>query len=951
MRKIKKNSGDFYVLKNTAVLVFLLYLINPVYSQELPVIHYGINEGLDSVIINHLDQDADGRLWIAHHAGISVYDGYQFHNWNRKHGMLSNAPSSITAGDNGIIWILYADLGLQYLTPEGQIFTVPDPEDCFLTDRIPFLFKLKDGRILAGGKKGYYYINRKSIQGPHYPVPGKYGAVYSILDRGEKGLAAATSNGIYLLNDNRAEKMSLPYDRLGTEVISDLSQDESGNLWLLTQNGLIARAGPDDLDFWRLPFESNGNPNLFSLRCAKDNSVWIASGNGLFRWKEGKINRFSEEQGLIGSWINCLLVDRDGVLWLGAEGGLDKIAHMGFRNYRYRHDFPVNAVWAVAELPDGTIWLGTNRGILAISPNGENHRIYTADHGLIDNSVIDLDITENGEVWVLTYNGVCFWNGRTFIAYPSDELKSIGLYNLLPVHDNEIWISTTKGLYILKPESKTVQPHPLNEKIEHPDSLNFIYQARDGMIYLLGRSVYTYSQDKGLEKIQLPEWGQEVSLFKFVQGDDRLWFLSDSGLISFDGKTWKSYFTEDDVFFDLIHISDSDIWVGLNSGIAHFDGQKYQFFGHHDGIAVGECNLGASLLDSQGRVWLGGQNMTVIYSSETHNFPPSEPLITRVVIANKNYTMPKQLSFSSKARGIVFQFSTPSFFNEQDQVYRYRLIGLEYSWSNPTREHSIRYASLPPGQYQFKVQSRQKHGRWNGSIRSIPVEVVPTFTQTTLAKILLVLALLVAGFTGGAIRVIRLKNQRTKLKHLVDEQTEKIRSQRDQLAELARTDELTRIANRRYFYEILEKEMKLALRFHHTLCLAIFDVDEFKKFNDHYGHTLGDQVLHEIGTRSKQCTRESDTFARWGGDEFILLLYAASQENAVAICRRIQSQLQDQPVASEGKQLSFTLSTGVVCWDPKEKPDLTHQDLFRYADMALYRAKAEGRNRIKLHSQ
>ncbi len=938
MRTLKRIFSD---------LIILLFLSIPLPAQELPVIHYGINEGLDSVVINHLAQGPDGRIWIAHHAGISVYDGYQFQNWNKNHGILSNAPSSIIADNHGIIWILFADLGMQYLTPDGKIFTVPDPKGCFLNDRIPFLFKLRSGDILAGGKKGYYHISRQAIRGPKYPVPGKTGAVYSILSEESSGFLAATADGLFQIKPESVKQYPLDYDRLGADVISELSQDRTGNLWLLTRKGRLIKTDSNEMEIWNLPVENNGNPNLFACQCGLDNSVWIASGNGLYRWKDEKINRFDEEQGLIGSWINCLLVDRDGVIWLGAEGGLDKISHMGFRNYRYRRDFPVNAVWAVTELIDGTVWLGTNQGIVSIPPDGGPHTMYSTEHGLVDNSIIDLDITDNGNVWVLTYNGVCFWNGHEFIPFPSDELTSLGLYNLLPVNDQEIWITTTKGLFSLNPITGISALHPINDKIEHPDSLSFIYQTLDGTIYLLGQSFYTYSRESGLEKLQMPEWPKKVSLFKVVQGDKKIWFLSDSGLISYDGNEWKSYFSDDVVFFDLVHVTDSDIWVGLNSGIAHFNGENYRFFGHNDGIAVGECNLGASLLDSRERVWLGGQNMTVIVSSEAWEFPTSKPLITRAVVGNKNHTMPDRLSFSSKSRSIVFQFSTPSFFNEQDQFYRYRMTGLEYFWSDPTREHSIRYASLPPGQHQFEVQSRQKHGRWNGPIQRISVAVEPTFTQTPLAKFLFGLALLVIGFTVGAVRVVRLKNQRAKLNHLIDEQTEKIRIQRDQLAKLARTDDLTEIPNRRYFYEIFEKEIKLAQRYHLSLCLAIFDIDEFKKFNDNYGHTLGDKILHEIGERSKKYVRKSDTFARWGGDEFILLMHAASDTKAIDICKRIKFHLQEEPIPAEGESLRFTLSAGMMCWNPQEKTNVNSQDLFRYADTALYQAKAEGRNRIK----
>jgi diguanylate cyclase (GGDEF)-like protein len=158
-----------------------------------------------------------------------------------------------------------------------------------------------------------------------------------------------------------------------------------------------------------------------------------------------------------------------------------------------------------------------------------------------------------------------------------------------------------------------------------------------------------------------------------------------------------------------------------------------------------------------------------------------------------------------------------------------------------------------------------------------------------------------------------------------------------QVSELARTDALTGLSNRRYFEEVLERELARALRFFRPLGLVVLDLDHFKAVNDTSGHAAGDKVLKEFGAVLQSCSRTTDFAARIGGEEFVLLLPETPIDGAEVIAARVRKTLEFQSFAT-------TVSAGIAaCPDHGTTPG----DLFEAADRALYRAKGAGRNRTE----
>lgn len=164
------------------------------------------------------------------------------------------------------------------------------------------------------------------------------------------------------------------------------------------------------------------------------------------------------------------------------------------------------------------------------------------------------------------------------------------------------------------------------------------------------------------------------------------------------------------------------------------------------------------------------------------------------------------------------------------------------------------------------------------------------------------------------------------------------------LREESRTDHLTHIPNRRYFFEVLDSNIAMASRYGHPLCLAVLDVDFFKNVNDTYGHTVGDKVLVSIASSLQSRLRRSDSLGRLGGEEFAVQLPMTTLHAGEVIVERLREHIASLEFPGLSPPLTVSCSIGLAV----RSSDMTAETLYHEADGALYRAKAGGRNRIVL---
>ena len=167
------------------------------------------------------------------------------------------------------------------------------------------------------------------------------------------------------------------------------------------------------------------------------------------------------------------------------------------------------------------------------------------------------------------------------------------------------------------------------------------------------------------------------------------------------------------------------------------------------------------------------------------------------------------------------------------------------------------------------------------------------------------------------------------------------------LQELASLDPLTKLYNRRHFSKVANQLLHLAKRHEESLCVLMLDIDDFKNVNDTYGHKVGDDALIELAKMLLSVSRESDVVARFGGEEFVLLLPKTDIKGAFIIAEKIRKKVQELKVAVDDKDvISVTISLGVSEINIKEESDI--EEGIQRADSALYNSKRSGKNRVSI---
>ncbi len=181
----------------------------------------------------------------------------------------------------------------------------------------------------------------------------------------------------------------------------------------------------------------------------------------------------------------------------------------------------------------------------------------------------------------------------------------------------------------------------------------------------------------------------------------------------------------------------------------------------------------------------------------------------------------------------------------------------------------------------------------------------------------------------------------------------RLQSQKEELAlalariqVLATRDELTGLVNRRHMMDVLNQHQKRLERTgYHQFCVALIDLDHFKRINDSHGHGVGDEVLRHFALEMSHALRETDVLARWGGEEFLLLLNDTTTEEACAGLERVRDIVNAAVLAPSTPALRPTFSAGLTRFHHTERLNVC----IERADRALYEAKAQGRNRTFVH--
>ena len=967
-------------------LIFTLIILLPFYSSAsikppLPLNNYftqtwDTHNGLPHNGINALAQTNDGYLWIATWEGFARFNGREFKLFSRgsKAGLPDSAIKSLTPTPDGALLVAGARGGVSvrknrewkpqysastmvnhaifdnkqniWLALEGKGLVYRDiktKHDQTIIDNLrafKLLLDIED-TLWVATNNGLYSVKDKTLVS-HYDK--NFGLpdtpVYSLLLTSKNQLIVGTEQGAFVFKNGYFSPL---HQDLSNDAITSILEDKNNDIWLGTQKNGIFRLS--DYAIEKLD-DNKGLPNnrISSLYQDKEDSIWVGTSSGLFRLREAPFITLTSEQGLAGNYIRSVLAHTDGSLWVGSSKGLSKLSE---------------------------------KEVYSISPKTINSK-----HPAPVKSILSLAQGKYGQVLVGTYNsGVYKVVGKTMKPFlnktqglPSNEIRSL----LFDSKENT-WIGTDSGL--VKITKNGLVTH-LNKQTGLPD--NFIMALTEdsyGRIWI-GTGIGVISYQNGIvQTYRISEKFNAEYAFGFNVEDDVIWLTTDRGLIQIDLKTNKIKAISRknglpvDKLFQIIIDNNDTFWLSSNRGIIKVTREEinnaianqnkiinFEIFSEGVGLLSSQANGGstpAATLHKDGSVWFAtakGVSQVTHQRLQRMAERPLPVLIEHLFVDNQEY--PLTLNKSEKqslrdvkllagASRITVHYAGLGFLMSKNIQYQTQLVGFDTSWINKNNQTYNEFTNLSPGEYTFKMRAKYPNGEWKNQEATLTFIIPYHFWQTPLFKLLIIALSLFLLYLFYRYRMIVIQQREDKLRRLVAKQTVDLKKQTALFAYQAVHDRLTGLPNRRAFDEWCDNDFKAAQAHSTPLSLAIIDIDYFKAVNDTYSHIVGDQVIKALATiileLLPRCSQQVK-LARWGGEEFTLLI-SANKEQAAPFCELIRTTIEKNDFSAIAQDLTLTISVGLT----DNSALVEYNQMITHADHALYYSKHHGRNQVRVY--
>lgn len=713
----------------------------------------------------------------------------------------------------------------------------------------------------------------------------------------------------------------------------------------------------------------------------------LQAGVLVFDRRGNEIDRIDTGSGLLGDTVYRMALDNEDGLWLALDNGIARV-ETGSVLTRFS---PVNGLQGSVVLThrhDGTLYAGTTKGLFKLVDTDKQPRFVRVPHVV-------------GPVW-----GMLDMDDQLLVA-------AVGVFKV-DVHGQAIRLSTEMAFAMVRPDATQDRllvsqsdglraVHLRGDQLVPQGSVGGVVAESHALSMDSSRRLWVGLVDDGVALINLPGADQpldKVPVRRLVSPvadsgvskaltlgtiDGAVRLSGASGMQQFDERSGK--LVPDERFAGLFGTQSRQIWTfeqdasgkvwmytidaahhAKSVGVATADAQgRY----HWDGGVLPALS-GKTIFDihadPDGVIWLAADDGLYRYDARSVREPtsPSRALVRKVTTHGGRVLWggagaPPSMILPWRENGLRFDYAHPDFAEAGENAFQVMLQGMDDDWSAWTAEGYRDYTNLPEGDYRFLVRARDAHGKLGGQA-GFSFRILPPWYRTWWAYLILAVTLIVVitGVIGWRLSALRQRNRL--LVQLVDERTQALAKANEALAELAVTDALTGLKNRRYLADHIGHDIARVKRHYRQLALddnrgasaeinlllLMMDIDHFKEVNDQYGHVAGDRVLAQVSTILQTAMRETDTAVRWGGEEFLIIARSASDSFGAVMAERIRSMVEQHVFdLGDGQSIRRTCSVGFALYPlfPTSPERYGWEDVVNVADQCMYEAKRAGRNR------
>jgi diguanylate cyclase (GGDEF)-like protein len=919
-----------------------------------------------------LHTDSAGRLWIGTNAGgLARYDRDRdrFVRYPvGAHGLSNPSIFSIAGdGDRGL-WIGTGG-GLDHLDPaSGRIERIRRAHDSgSLPDNVVHALLLdRSGALWVGTRAGLVRRARGARSFTAIRLSPGRGAPTDVLslleDRVGRIWIGTAGHGAFVLEPGKQvaralhETSGAVATELETERIGSIVEASASEVWLGTLDDGIIGVDSRTLRTRRIRHDPSVPSSplddiVHVLYRDRAGLIWSGTDRSLsYVNVQSAVSTVfglsTRPRGLTDANVRSILSLPNGQTWLGlSKNGIDIFDRTGARvgGLRPNSDQPDTAL-ASGKIfglvaGGGRVYIGTDRGLYAanaVEPRPARLTIPGRD--------------ASAAVWALLYRQSVLWLGgedglwevrpeahgvKTLLGgATAPRLTDPRITVMALGRHQSIWIGTRNGLNRYDPRKRTVLR---------------ILPGRSSATLSAGliSCLFTGTQGGGLDILDATD----------ARGKPRLRRIGTAeGLPNLNVDK-------------LLDDGRGNVWASTDNGLAIIDEATLAIrkLGRADGVAITGYWLDSGTRTPAGELLYGGLGgLTIVRPRLLRNWTYEPPIVfTDIRVGGKSIrsgpynseetTQPVEIL--PAANSLLVDFSALDYSLAGSGRFAYRLVGFDKSWtSTDSARPSASYTNLPPGNYRLYVHGTDRNGSWTKQTLTLAVRVLPAWWQTVWFVLAVVCAVLGALVAFVRARTDYLRRRQRELEREVAQRTAELQATNAELAAstaelseskmrleaLAYLDGLTELPNRRMFSEHFESTLAQMKRHgDRRFALLIIDLDRFKIINDTLGHQAGDALLIEGAHRLRAAVRQPDIVARFGGDEFAILLMEPSDYSGIeGTCQRIIDCFAE-PFWFDENPMTTTASIGIATYPQSGQ---TQNALYRAADLALYKAKRMGRN-------
>ncbi len=914
--------------------------------------------------------DSQGLLYVGNGGGVLIHDGA----WWRilPIGKAKNV-FSLASGADGRIGVGGVD-EMGYLAPDAagslryvSLAGLLPPEDrqfgqvmktlsvrsgfAYLTDR---WLRIWDGSRLATVAR--------------FPGDRPFAASFGV----GAALYVWTRDGLFRLAGTSLQPVAGGEVFRGRRVDMILPADDGGLLVSVRGEGLFLFRDGQAVPFAPAASRWTAEKRLFSGLRLPDGRWALGSilGGVLLLRPDGEMDQVIDTGvGLPDDFVSGMALDREGSLWLALNNGLVRAEVSSPLSMIDHRSGLQGSIYGVAR-HRGRLWVATSEGLSTVADGAG-----TAVPGIPPSAWSLLPV--DGDLLVGAAFGVYVVRDGSAREVPGTEQETAFALERSGVDPDRVWVGTGDGLEQIRREGGEWRyqgkiegvPREVRSLVEGEDGVLWCSTDLDGIIRVEARvDTRVDLPAAGRPKVSPVPESEGASLFRV---GDRILVARGGQLLRLDERTGTLVA---DPSFSGLGNSELSLAVEDAEGNLWMDTRPPSLALRRNGgwetrplLEVPARAITALYAEPDGQVWLGSESGLLRYERTSRSQGPalSAPLLARVTTAGNKLLFggapgitPTPVELPANVRRLRIDLAPLSF--RAGLRYQTRVEPLDTHWNAPTPEPFAELTRLPPGDYTFHARTVGPDGE-AGPETAWSFAVQAPWYQTPWA-IVLWLALGIALVSGYAqLRSRALRRRAVRLEARVAEQTVELRSTVEELrqahgeleaanarlADLSLRDDLTGIANRRRLQQVLAEEWSRARRHRRPVGFLLLDLDFFKRLNDTRGHLVGDICLQVVARYLDGAVRRTgDLVARYGGEELAVLLPDTDLDGALELAEELREGIEALAIPNEAAPLGqVTVSIGAAAVVPESGED--PEVLIEIADSALYRAKTEGRNRVR----